>query len=78
MPRDRTPEEEAIRQERLRLDAREDRARYVRNAFGSLAIEGLEPDAETRAIAQRYVDSEITGDEMTELILGKYPRTRTQ
>ena len=78
MPKDRTPEEEATWQELLRLDACEDRARYVQNAFGSLVIEGLEPDAETRAIAQRYVNGEITGDEMTELVLGKYPGTRTR
>lgn len=64
MPRDSTPAEEAARQDRLQLHERERRARYVQNAFGSLAIEGLEPDAKTQALARRYIDGEITRDEM--------------
>ncbi len=46
-----------------------DRRRFVENALGSLRIEGLEIDAQTRAIADRYIAGDISGDEMTQAIL---------
>ena len=51
------------------LPAIAERRRYVENALGSLRIEGLEIDEATRAIADRYVAGEISGDEMTHAIL---------
>ncbi len=60
MPRDWTPAEQAARKERLRLDERERRAFAVRNSLGSLAIEGLDPGPEAKAIFQRYIDGELT------------------
>ena len=47
----------------------EQRQRDVENALGSLRIEGLEIDAQTRAIANCYIKGEISGDEMTQAIL---------
>lgn len=47
----------------------EQRQRDVENALGSLRIEGLEIDATTRAIADRFIEGEISGDEMTQAIL---------
>ncbi len=60
MPGDWTPEEQVARKERLRLDERERRASAVRNSLGSLAIEGLDPGPEAKAIFQRYIDGELT------------------
>ena len=46
-----------------------DRRRFVENALGSLRIEGLEIDVQTRMIADRYIAGDISGDEMTQAIL---------
>jgi antitoxin VbhA-like protein len=40
------------------------REREVRNALASVRLEGLEPSAEARAIFQRYVDGDLTSEEM--------------
>jgi len=69
MPRDWTPAEAAARKKRLRLEERERRASAVRNSLGSLAIEGLDPGPEARAIFQRYVDGELTLDEAGAAVL---------
>ncbi len=69
MPRDRTPAEQAARKERLRLDERERRASAVGNSLGSLAIEGFDPGPEARAIFQRYIDGELTVDEVVAAVL---------
>jgi len=64
MPRDWTPAEQTSRRkERLHQDERERRAAGVRNALGSLAIEGLDPGPEAKAIFQRYIDGELTLEE---------------
>ncbi len=63
MPRDWTVAEEAARKERLHQDERELRASAVRNSLGSLAIEGLDPGPEAKAIFQRYIDGELTLEE---------------
>jgi hypothetical protein len=47
----------------------DERRRHVDNALGSLRIEGLEIDARTRAIADRYIAGDISIDEMTQTIL---------
>lgn len=44
--------------------AREQRARDVANALASGRLEGLEPSPEALAIFQRYVDGELTFEEM--------------
>jgi hypothetical protein len=44
--------------------ARAQRAKEVENALASVRIEGLEPSAEARSIFQRYVDSDLTLEEM--------------
>ena len=49
------------------LDRRR-RAHDVARALESLHLEGSDIDAETMAIAQRYVDGEITLDELTAAI----------
>jgi len=35
----------------------------VRNSLGSLAIEGLDPGPDAKAIFQRYIDGELTLEE---------------
>ena len=40
----------------------------VEQALASVRIEGLEPDEETKAIAERYVDGELTIWQMGEEI----------
>ncbi len=77
MPRDWTPAEQAARKERLRLDERERRASAVRNSLGSLAIEGLDPGPEARAIFQRYIDGELTLDEAVSANLA-WPRAHDE
>ena len=44
--------------------ARAQREREVENAFASVRMEGLEPSKESKAIFQRYVDGELTIEEM--------------
>jgi hypothetical protein len=44
--------------------AREQRARDIENALTSGRIEGLEPSAEALAIFQRYIDGELTLEQM--------------
>ena len=46
----------------------EERRRFVENALGSLRIEGLELDAEARAIVDRYIAGEIPREEMARVI----------
>jgi len=41
----------------------------VRSSLGSLAIEGLDPGPEARAIFQRYIDGELTVDEAVAAVL---------
>lgn len=41
-----------------------DKARDIENALGSVRMEGLEPSGEAKAIFQRYVDSDLTLEEM--------------
>jgi hypothetical protein len=45
------------------------RRRGLESTLGSLRIEGLEVDAQTRATLERFVAGEITSDEMMEAIL---------
>ncbi len=40
------------------------RAEQIENALASVRMEGLEPSSEGKAIFQRYVDGEITNEEM--------------
>jgi hypothetical protein len=44
--------------------ARAQRAREMENALASVWMEGLEPSPEALAIFQRYVDGEMTAEEM--------------
>ena len=44
--------------------ARVQRAREVENALASVRIEGLEPSDEAKAMFQRYVDGEVTSEEL--------------
>ena len=44
--------------------AREQRALDVENAIASVRMEGQEPSEEAKAIFQRYVDGELTLEEM--------------
>ena len=44
--------------------AREQRARDVENALASVRMEGQEPSYEAKAILQRYVDGDLTLEEM--------------
>ena len=44
--------------------AREQRAREIENALASGRLEGLEPSAEAMAIFQRYIDGELTLEQM--------------
>jgi hypothetical protein len=43
---------------------RAQRAGEIENALASVRLEGLEPSAGAKAIFQRYVDGELTADEM--------------
>ncbi|MBM3764124.1 MAG: hypothetical protein FJW32_01920 [Acidobacteria bacterium] len=43
---------------------REQRALEIENALASVRIEGLEPSAEALAIFERYVEGELTLEEM--------------
>ena len=60
--------------------ARIERAREVDNALASVRLEGLEPSDEAKAIFQRYVDGEMTSEEMgraiDELLDRKYGPVR--
>jgi hypothetical protein len=47
----------------------ERRRQYFQSALGSLRIEGLELDATARALADQYVDGQISGDELTAALL---------
>ena len=40
------------------------REREVNNALASVRLEGLEPSAEAKAIFQRYVDGDLTSEEL--------------
>lgn len=40
------------------------RAEEIENALASVRLEGLEPSDGTKRIFQRYVDGELTADEM--------------
>ncbi len=40
------------------------RAREIENALASVRMEGLEPSAGARTIFQRYVDGELTMEQM--------------
>jgi len=64
MPRNYTPAEDAERKARLRESERERRQRAVASARGSLAIEGLEVDPETQALVDRYIEGELSIDEL--------------
>jgi hypothetical protein len=44
--------------------ARMQRAREVDNALASVRMEGLEPSDEAKAMFQRYVDGEMTSEEL--------------
>ena len=44
--------------------AREQRALDVENALASVRMEGQEPSEEAKAIFQRYVDGDLTLEEM--------------
>jgi hypothetical protein len=44
--------------------ARVQRAREVENAIASVRMEGLEPSAETLALFQRYIDGELSSEEL--------------
>ena len=43
---------------------RAQRAKEVENALASVRMEGLEPSDAAKAIFQRYVDGELTSEEM--------------
>ena len=43
---------------------RAQRAKEVENALASVRMEGLEPSDSAKAIFQRYVDGELTSEEM--------------
>ncbi len=45
----------------------EERAREVNCALASVRMEGLEPSAEAKAIFQRYVEGEVTSEELDRL-----------
>jgi hypothetical protein len=44
------------------------RARQVDNALASVRMEGLEPSDEAKVMFQRYVDGELTSDELGQAI----------
>lgn len=43
---------------------RQQRAREVENAVASVRLEGLEPSEAAMAIFQKYVDGEVTSEEL--------------
>lgn len=44
--------------------ARTERAREVENALASVRMEGLEPSDEAKALLQRYVNGEVTSENL--------------
>jgi hypothetical protein len=44
--------------------AREQRSREVENAFASVRMEGLEPSPKAQALFDRYVEGDMTSDEL--------------
>ena len=60
--------------------ARVERAREIENALASVRMEGLEPSEEAKAIFQRYVEGDLTSDEMgraiDQLLESKYGPVR--
>jgi len=44
--------------------ARMQRAKEVENALASVRMEGQEPSDEAKAIFQRYIDGELTSEEL--------------
>ena len=44
--------------------ARTQRSREVENAMASVRLEGLEPTEQTKALFQRYVDGELTSEQL--------------
>jgi hypothetical protein len=44
--------------------ARTQRAREVENALASVRMEGLEPSPEAKALFQRYIEGEMTSEEL--------------
>jgi len=46
------------------IQAREQRAKVIENTLASGRMEGLEPSAAAMIIFQRYIDGELTLDEM--------------
>jgi hypothetical protein len=44
--------------------ARQQRSREVDNALASVRMEGLEPSAEAKVLFQRYIDGELTSEEL--------------
>lgn len=44
--------------------ARTQRTKEVENALASVRMEGLEPSDEAKAMFQRYVDGELTSEEL--------------
>ena len=49
--------------------AQEQRAKEIDNALASVRMEGLEPSEESKVIFQRYVDGELTSEEMGEILM---------
>lgn len=47
---------------------RAQRSNAMDNAIASVRLEGLEPSDEAKAIFERYVDGELTADEMDSAI----------
>lgn len=48
--------------------AKEKRVREVENALASVRMEGLEPSEEMKAMFHRYVEGELTSDELDSAI----------
>ncbi len=44
--------------------ARAQRAKDVENAIASVRLEGLEPSGEAKDLFQRYVDGDLTSDQL--------------
>jgi Antitoxin VbhA len=44
--------------------AREQRSREVENAFASVRMEGLEPSSKAKTLFDRYVEGDMTSDEL--------------
>ena len=49
----------------MKAVSQKERSKQVASALASVRMEGLEPDAEAAAIFQRYVDGDVTIDEMS-------------